>query len=68
MKNNPFVNEKPLMKILKSKFNPDGKGEFFRKGESDQWKNDFQQELVERFEHWEHENLKHLNLKSYYDL
>lgn len=67
MKNNRFINEKPLIKILKNNFNPSGEGEFFRKGKADQWENEFEPELIDRFEQWEYENLEHLNL-TYADL
>lgn len=68
MKNNSSLYEKPILKIVKDKFNPKANGEFFRAGKSDQWKNDFEPELIRRFEQWEYDNLKHLNLKSYSDL
>lgn len=68
MKNNSSLYEKPILKIVRNKFNPEAKGEFFRAGQSNQWKSEFEPELIARFEQWEKDHLKDSNLTSYSDL
>lgn len=58
MKTNLFIDDQHTEMTIKAN-NPEGKGSFVRKGETDQWKKNFTMELIQRFANWEKENLSH---------
>lgn len=62
MKNNIAVNSDSLTKEMKKVNNNKESGSFIRKGDVDQWKSELSQAVINRFEQWESENLKNLNL------